>query len=434
MADAPQRPPAMVSVLFDADPPGEEAMAVRLRAAGVRAESARPSPLDDWALMATHDRWGVARLVGPRPRTQTEFLPASEFLRLLPELSADEVASIGAARSMVAVMLADESTGGLAALRDRKRLLRFASAAMAGDGLGAVDVDAERVWSPAELEDELSHDADLDIHGLFGLHAVRDDGRTTWLHSHGLAALGAFDFDILNPSPSLFRPGMQAIPSIAFAILEGAVTRDTARHPLAWPRGEVRFVPAQTFDAKALDEDRGGRTLDAVEGHVEDRAVLCEPVGFLARLFGLHEPSAFLSREIPDGTVWLLSSAATGLMADRARRTYTVLRHLHEELAPVVSPPLVKLRYEAVDGGSEHLWFEVHRMFEDRLEATLTNEPHAVPHLKLGDRGEHALERLGDWLLGSPLGVITPRTQALARRVRAELPRGRSSHGSAAGA
>lgn len=433
MSEPTQRVPAMVAVLFDGDPPGEEAMALRLQAEGVRTESARPSPLDEWALMATHDRWGVARIVGPRLQTQAEFLPAPEFLRLLPELSADEVASIGGARTMVAVMLTDESVRGLRALRDRKRLLQFASAAMAGDGLGAIDVDAQRVWSPAELHDELSHEADLDVHGLFGLHAVKDGSKTTWLHSHGLALLGAFDFDILNPSPSLFRPGVQAIPAIAFAILEGAVSRDTPRHALAWPGGEVRFVTASTFDAKALDEDRGGRTLDSIEGHVEDRVVLCEPVGILARLFGLHEPSAFLSRELPEGTVWLLSSKATELMADRARRTYPVLRRLHEELAPVVGPPLVKLGYESSDGGREHLWFEVHRMGDDRLEATLTNEPHAVPHLRRGDRGEHDVERLGDWLLGSPLGMITPRTQALARHVRADLPRLRS-RGPAAGA
>ncbi|MBX3471064.1 MAG: DUF2314 domain-containing protein [Planctomycetes bacterium] len=429
----------MLAVLFDSEPPGEESTSLRLQAAGAQVVSARPSPMDEWALLTTHERWGVARIVAPRPSIQAEFLPAPWLLALLPDLTPDEVATIGGARTMRAVMLADGSAGGLQALRDRKRLLRFTSAVLCGDGLGALDVDAQRVWSPAELDDELAHDADLDIHGLFGLHAVTEGGRTTWLHTHGLAAVGAFDFDILNPSPALSSPGVEAIPSIAFAILEGAVSPNTPRYPVAWPGGELRFVPVRTFDAKARDEDRGGRTLDAVEDHVDDRVVLCEPVGLLGRLFGRrlfghHAPSAFLSREVPDGTVWLLSAAATECRADRARRTYPVLQRLHGELAPVVGPPLVKLGYEAADGGREHLWFEVHRLLDDRLEATLLNEPHAVPSLRKGQRGEHAVERLGDWLLGSPLGTITPRSQAVARRIRAELPRLRGTTGPATGA
>lgn len=421
MKDA-ERPPAMASLLFDADPPGAEAMRIRLETAGARVADAPPSPMDEWALLAAHDRWGAARIVAPKPDVQAQFLPSDSFLRFMPGLSPAELASIGSAKTMIAVMLADESASGLAALRDRKRLLRVAACALAGDGLGAIDVDAQRVWSQDELDDELAHDADLDVHGVFGLHAVNDGQRVTWLHSHGLAALGRFDFDILNPAPWLFAPGGGAIPAIAFAILEGRVTEHTRELIVGWPGGVVRFAPARTFDRKADEEDRGGRTLDAIENHVEDRAVLCEPVGFFGRLFGLHEPSRFLSGDIDEGTVFIHSVRATELMADRARRTYPVLRRLDAELAPVVGPPLVKLSYEAADGGREYLWFQVHRLLEDRIDATLTNQPHAVPGLRRGDRGEHAIDRLGDWMLGSPRGLITPRTQAAARRVREELP------------
>lgn len=37
------------------------------------------------------------------------------------------------------------------------------------------------------------------------------------------------------------------------------------------------------------------------------------------------------------------------------------------------------------------------------------------------DGGEHDLERVSDWLLYSPCGLITPKSQAAARRVRADF-------------
>ena len=71
--------------------------------------------------------------------------------------------------------------------------------------------------------------------------------------------------------------------------------------------------------------------------------------------------------------------------------------------------------------GREHLWFEVHDVRDDQVDATLVNEPYDVARLRQGDRGAHDVERITDWLIPTPFGLITPRSQVAARRVRAHV-------------
>ena len=83
-------------------------------------------------------------------------------------------------------------------LRDRKRLLFWLRALMRSDGAVATDNASTMFWSEAMLEDELAHDADLDVESLYTIHAVQasaDHTRVAWLHTHGLEELRAFDVD-----------------------------------------------------------------------------------------------------------------------------------------------------------------------------------------------------------------------------------------------
>src|SRR5207248_2514776 len=88
--------------------------------------------------------------------------------------------------------------------------------------------EADVVCLPEALDDELCHDADLDIESLYTLHAVTGDEAgdeaVIWLHSHGLAEIGLFDFDVLRPSEDLLGRGRDALRAVAFAILDGAVS------------------------------------------------------------------------------------------------------------------------------------------------------------------------------------------------------------------
>jgi len=399
-----------------------------LKAYGVQITRTDPGPSAHWSLQLRHDKWGEAEVVALRDMPPCPHV----LIDWSPTLSDEEKRQAKAAGPGVSVRMASTRRNVLA---DRKRLLRYLSWLMGDDGVIATDHGSELFWSRGMLDDELSHDADLDVEALYCIHAVGpdtngadkdDDGegpRLTWVHTHGLANVGAFDFDILNPGPSLALS--DPLRAIAFAILEGAVQPNTADYPLAYPGGNVRFVPAYEFQRSAPPEFAALRDHD--ENHSDRRAVLCEPVrGLLGRFRKKVRPSRFLSGDIPDEIVYHFSHAATELMAQRARNTFGVFRALLEELAEFQLPAIVKLGYPtapAEAGGREHLWFEVHTVRGDTIDATLVNQPHAVPTMNQGDRGEHSAELLSDWVIITPIGHINPRQMRPAREIREDKGR-----------
>jgi uncharacterized protein YegJ (DUF2314 family) len=112
---------------------------------------------------------------------------------------------------------------------------------------------------------------------------------------------------------------------------------------------------------------------------------------------------------------------STRLMARRANQTYALFRQLSEEFTELKAKPIVKLGYP-VDGGTpddlEHMWFEVHALNEKTIDATLVNKPYQVSSLVPGQRRQHPVEFLTDWMLLTPAGSITPRDTRPARTAR----------------
>ena len=141
--------------------------------ADVEKLGVRMTRLDDragahWALDMQHPQWGEAmalclRDIPPLPRFMIDLDPS-----LTPEER--DLARLGEST----VTLSVEGTRGNV-LRDRKNLFRFQRALMGNDGVVAVDHTAQRIWSREALDDELAHDADLDVESLYVLHAVRTD-------------------------------------------------------------------------------------------------------------------------------------------------------------------------------------------------------------------------------------------------------------------
>jgi uncharacterized protein YegJ (DUF2314 family) len=373
-----------------------------------------------WSIRADHPAWGTAEIECSRHPAPLADLVIDHTLSLSP----DDKVRARSGQSVLTVRI--RSQHGYV-LRDRKRLLFWLKTLLQADGAIAVDDGSTLLWSYGMLEDELTHDADLDIESLYAIHAVRgtgNAGNVEWLHTHGLGEFHAFDIDVLHPSPMFVDNCGDPLRSLAYAALEGAVTADTDRFTLAYPGGDVRLVSVQRFHAEASPAFHGLRDLDSA--HTERRAVLCEPVGGLwGRWRTRPAPSRFLSGLNTDAFVVPFSTPVTNLMADRARRTLDLFRDLKEEFAGLNLPAVVKLGYP-VDGGGpddrEHLWFEVHRMDGDKVEATLANTPHRVSALKAGQRAEHGLDKLTDWLIMSPEGQITPRNISAARRLRQTRP------------
>lgn len=369
-----------------------------------------------WEVEATHPKWGTVDLACHRDGSALPGVLIDHTLAL----SETEKARARLGQAAIAVRV---HTRPRQVLADRKRLLFWLRGLMQGDGVIGVDTTSQLLWSPAMLEDELTHDADLDIEALYTIHAVSDQAdrsRVPWLHTHGLGELGAFDIDVLEPAPLFVSNCGDPLRAAAFAALEGSIAPDTPRFELAHPGGAVRFVPVEEFHAHASPEHQRLRELDAAHG--APRAVLCEPVG---GLFGRWRtrpvPSRFLSTMSDDRFVTPFSKAATALMAERARQTIGVFGRLREEFASLGLPTVAKLGYE-VEGGEadecEHLWFEVHGITGDTIDATLANKPFRVPGLTAGERRVHDLARLTDWTIMSPEGQMTPRNLGAARRLR----------------
>jgi uncharacterized protein YegJ (DUF2314 family) len=407
--------PAIGSVFYPGPipPPLEQLSGL---GAPIACERSVPSAHEVWVAQATHPTWGKAEIACLREST-----PIPSFLLDYSlTLSEDEKRRAQTGQAVLAVRVQAHRKH---VLRDRKLLLHWLRALMASDGAIAADAASQMLWSQAMLDDELAHDADLDVESLYSIHAVQapgEPGRVEWLHTHGLEELRAFDIDVLQPSPVFVDNCGDPIRALAFAALEGEAAPNTGRFHLLRPGGDVRLVPADRFDAEASEEHR--RLRDADEHHSGRRAVVCEPVG---RLFGRWrsrpEPARFLSQMTEISFVVNFTKAASALMAERAVRTIGVFRGLREEFASLRLPTIVKLGYE-VEGGDtsdrEHLWFEVHEIRGDTVDATLANAPHHVPSLTLGQRGEFGLDRLTDWAILSPEGPMTPRNVSAARRLR----------------
>lgn len=387
----------------------------QLEKAGIKVNPGNTPSGAAWSIEMIHPEWGKANAICPKET----IVPPQSLLDLDPRLSKAEADLVATCGSSVMIRSVGSRNH---VLRDRKYGLRFANALMGDDGLAVCDHLSTAFWSRDALADELDHSADLDIDALFIEHAItEEDGSTSWLHSHGLAEIGALDFDILRPSPQLNEQMYDATRAIAFNILEGMLKPGGAAIEIISPGGVVRAVDAETFDKKARPQDVALRD-DPSGDHRQNRVVLCEPGGGLFRLgSGRVRPSRFLSKEIDERSLIQFTNAATELMADRAVKTYRQFARYAKEFEEFGANPLAKIGYR-VDGGDnierEHLWFEVHRFGKDAMDATLLSQPYQIAALNAGDRGKHPVEKLTDWAVFTPVGQITPRWTANVRILR----------------
>ena len=68
----------------------------------------------------------------------------------------------------------------------------------------------------------------------------------------------------------------------------------------------------------------------------------------------------------------------------------------------------------------DRLWFTVHELHDDAVDATLENEPISISRFQTGQRGRHPVEQFSDWAIYTPAGHINPRSTAAARTIRAD--------------
>lgn len=383
---------------------------------GIEVTPGTAPPTARWALQLRHPTWGEAELIAFKDLP----LPPREMIDYTAGLTDRDRDDFAAAGSGL-IVTAPAKTGTV--LRDRKALLYFGRAVMGNEGIGLVDHLSLLMWSRDALDDELLHDANLDINQVHCVHAVAEDEsgehqrRASWVHTHGLGELGGFDFDILRPSTAFMDECTDVLRAIAFAVVEGRVKPDTERFEVA-SGCEIRFVEAGEFQKRANLDDAALREHD--EDHSRNRAVLCEPEK--QRPFGgvprRPRSATFFRRDNYDGLLIHFSDEATALMEARARATVALLGDFLAEFRDLRLPTLVKLGLPTASGGREHPWFSVNSISGDKIDCTCENEPFDVPDLKRGDRRVASIEDLTDWLIMTPVGSITPSSLRTARTVR----------------
>lgn len=393
-----------------------------LRKAGFEVAKYPDKPEVHWSLRLRHPEWGDANLIALRNPPRMNKIEIEYAVGLLPE----ERALVGSAGYSLGLTAKSHDKN---ILRDRKRCLRILRAVMGEDAAVGHDVGAWRFWSREALDDELVHDADLDVESLFCFHAVRPDAGNDetpphWVHTHGLDSLGVEDFDILDPSGGFVDTLAESMRALAFAAVEGDLKSGVNRFQAVIGAKSIAAVDMATFRAKAPRDLLARIGLDEDTDHLDKRMVLCEPAGgILGRLFPKVRPARLFQTAEWDNVMLRFSESATDLMADRAQRTYPRFRALFNEFAELELPSLVKAGYATDDGDPdhrEHLWFQVEGADEDLILAKLVNEPHAVSSLRQGQRVNVPIDKLSDWIIMSPAGNTTPRWGLPARMIRAK--------------
>jgi uncharacterized protein YegJ (DUF2314 family) len=369
-----------------------------------------------WSLHLCHPVWGEADLIALRNFP----MPPHTLIECDSHLIPDEVEEIKSCGSGVSLYV-QSSKGHI--LRDRKNALCFLNAILGDDGVAVLDHVGQKFWSRTALQLETAHPADLDVEGIFTYHATSREGveSVEWLHTHGLGEIGFFDFDVLRPDGDLLGIGQDLLRCIAFGILEGRLQTGGTYEPI---RGKptIRAVKVPEFMAKGSAGDRALRA-DVPEDHTEKRVVLCDgPSSFVGKLFGgKPAPSRLLSDPFDPRVLIQFSDEATAQMSERAKATFLLFTEVAEELREFECSAMVKLSYQ-IDSGeagqNEHLWFEYHGLKEGQIDGTLGNAPFRIARMKEGQRDVHSVDRLTDWGIFTPGGLISPRSTKPLRFIR----------------
>ena len=208
-----------------------------LEKAGIRVSPGPARKGQRWTLGLEHPAWGQAELrcsedASPPPR---------EMIEQVWGMTGQEKETVLGAGVEVGLWREGRKKN---ILRDRKEGLRFLRAIMGEEGAAGIDYLAQRVWPRGALEEELAHEADLDVSQIYAIHLVSEDGEegeeedeeerdVQWLHTHGLGEIGFFDFDVLNPSEDVLGPGSDVLRAVAYAIIEKKVGISTGRFRVA---------------------------------------------------------------------------------------------------------------------------------------------------------------------------------------------------------
>lgn len=298
-----------------------------------------------------------------------------------------------------------------AEIEPSEALQRFASLVQLGHrcangALGLFDPEGGTVHSPSWFQDAATEGVPIRIDAMYRIHAVTTE-EGVWLHTHGLRRAGIPELELLGVQLGHVHPAGALLRSVAHrAIVHGMPDMGD---PILYGHGlEAALVPWD-FVHEHIDPVVGGPE-DRDEQHPSANLALVtwQPDSDTTG----HWCSAADQLEHLEGNpVFFLTDYETERMEALARLRWQGFAFLANHFSGAEGWRfLAKFGYGGDDSGTrrEHLWFEVHQADPAYADATLVNEPYQDLGFGEGDRGSHALDRLTDFRVTSPVGIATP--------------------------
>jgi len=257
-------------------------------------------------------------------------------------------------------------------------------------------------------------------HALYGIHAVWDEetgGKTVWMHTHGLLRCGSLELEMLNVS----RDGTGSLGQLLNVVAPLFIERGVPDPGEPFEPGQglaLVWLPWEEALRRAPRRCLGGGD-DRDEYHSLPSGVLFVPArGLFGRRY--RNPSVLIPALEDNPLLWI-STMETDRMRMLAWERLDVFVNLFQSYGGQEFAFLVKLGFE-MDGAKkederEHLWFEVHAINGDQVDATLVNEPYYIARMHEGQRGTHSLENLTDWCILCEHGEFNPGTVVNLQRI-----------------
>jgi uncharacterized protein YegJ (DUF2314 family) len=301
-------------------------------------------------------------------------------------------------------------------------------ATIAPEAVAMLDVAACRPQPSAWLLEKAASTIPPSPTNLFCVHAIHDEdkpGNGVWMHTHGLLRCGSIEIEVLGVPADELDTMSELMVTTATLLIDAGVPEPG--HPFAIGAGiDLIWVPWDTgitrFSRRTLGTER-----DRDESHSQPSGVLLKPARkrMLGLIPGLHSSPVRYAPQLRENPVLFVSSLETERMRRLAQLRLPEFCAIQKEYGDVDDWVfLVKLGYQLDqaenDSESEHLWFEVHNIGQDQIDATLSNEPHHITRMHEGDRDKHRLERVTDWAILCPYGHYHPDTLVHLERAIAE--------------
>lgn len=244
---------------------------------------------------------------------------------------------------------------------------------------------------------------------LHSIQAVSSKG-VAWLHTHGLQRCRCIELEAFDVPVDHAASVATLINSVAGSFIENGVPAPGT----TFSHGgmvELQWLPYKKASAK-LPRPAAGGAEDRNQDHNLERGVLVVPKS--ARLFGLlpggveNVAKSTEALDMPFEPVTSLETVRRRLLAHARWGAFVNL--FTENQGRPGWAFTVKLGFRCDDPNSpiesEHLWFNVHGLLENEIDATLDSSPNYVSHLKSGQRGRYPLDLLSEWSIFCEQGKI----------------------------